>query len=68
MVAGRQLPSDAELLASLPQKLDTVGELKTLLTGLHVLKLCIGNDDERYFDIQAVRKGIFRDSTGHYII
>ncbi len=47
MVGGRQLSSDAELLASLPQKLDTVGELKTLLTGLHVLKLCIGNDDER---------------------
>ncbi len=64
LVAGHCLPSDAELLAALPQNLNTVRDVKKVIDGLDSLQLCTGNDDERYFSIQAARKGVFKGSTG----
>ena len=36
----------------------------TVIEGMASFKFCCGNEDEKYFSVQASRKGLFKDSTG----
>ena len=42
----------------------SVSRITELLERLDKAKLCFGNPDEKYFGMQAARKGRFMDSSG----
>ena len=63
-VGERRIASDNIPLAALPQTLNSVSKVRRLIEGLETLKFCTGNEDEKYFPVQAARKGLFKDPTG----
>ena len=63
-VGKRRIASDNIPLAALPQTLNSVSKVRRLIEGLETLKFCTGNEDEKYFPVQAARKGLFKDPTG----
>ncbi len=63
LLAGHPCEEPLDFL-QLPQKLHTVQDVRKVIDNLNGLQLCAGNDDDRYFTIQAARKGTFKDHTG----
>lgn len=63
-VAGVGYASSSDLLATLPQVLASAGKVRQAIDGLESLYFCTGNGDEKYFSVQAARKGVFKDYTG----
>lgn len=63
-VGAGKIESDRKPLSALPQMLTTVSAVVSVMKGMDSFRFCPGNEDERYFPIQAARKGVFKDSTG----
>lgn len=63
-IGQHRISSDRKPLSTLPQLLTTVSALRRVIEGVESLKFCPGNEDDKYFSVQAARKGIFKDSTG----
>ena len=59
-IGGDKIGSDREPPSTLPQVLTTVSAVMRVIVGIDSLKFCPGNEDERYFPIQAARKGYSR--------
>lgn len=58
------MESSRRLLSSLPQFITTVSSVLRVIEGIDSFSFCRGNEDEKYFSVQASRKGVLRDSTG----
>ena len=48
-----------------PFQASSVNNVITAIQFLGEYSFCCGNDDEKYFAVQAERKGIFKDPTGN---
>lgn len=51
-------------LLDLPQTLNTLNQLRRVTERMESFKICTGNENEKYFPLQAARKGML-DSTGN---
>ena len=56
--------SDCALLRDFCQTVSSVHQLIQLLAQIDEGKLCIGNPNPKFFDLQASHKGIFKNSSG----
>lgn len=64
LIGEGRLSSDCSVLAALPHSLSSVTNVRKAISRLESLHYCTGNEDEKYFSVQAARKGVFKDSTG----
>ncbi len=65
LIGRQQIESHSKQLGALPQALTSVANVRRSIEGLEALKFCTGNEDSRYFPVQAARKGVFKDPTGN---
>ena len=52
-------PADCPQIAQLPDTLNTVTHLETVLSTIGGLKVCEGNADEKFTCLSEARKGVF---------
>lgn len=64
LIGGSSLSSQCDVLSALPSCLCSVTNVRKVIDGLESLHYCTGNEDQKYFSVQAARKGVFKDSTG----
>ena len=48
-----------------PTQLRSAVEVSSLLQAIDTCHYCNGNEDERFFPLQAARKGVFKDASGN---
>lgn len=65
-IGQHRIDSHSKQLGALPQTLLSPTDVKRSIDGLESLHFCTGNEDARYFPLQAARKGVFKDSSGPY--
>ena len=63
-IRGEKISSNRKPLCALPQVLTIVSTLMRVTECLDSMRFCPGNMDEKYFPIQAAKKGVFKNSTG----
>ena len=66
-VQSHKLLSSCDVFSSLPQVVQTVSDMKTVLHYVDSCAICIGNNDEKFEPLVSSRKGNFMDSSGMYI-
>lgn len=63
-IGRQQLKSNSKQLCALPQTLSSVSSVRLSVKGLESMQFCTGNEDSKYFPVQAARKGIFKNPSG----
>lgn len=63
-IGQQRVESRSKHLGALPQVLTSLSNVRHSVEGLESLHFCTGNEDSKYFAVQAARKGVFKDPTG----
>ncbi len=64
VVGKKELKSSLAPFDILTQRVVSVSGVIEVVRYIESCHLCVGNNDKRYFELQAARKGKFMDSTG----
>ena len=64
----REVPRECELLIGSPELLQSVEAVTQILQLLDGCKLCIGNEDECFFELIAWRGGKFMGTSNSYVV
>ena len=65
-IHGKSLDLTRTHLDPQPKKLQSAIALSSLLMAIDSSHYCTGNEDERFFPLQAARKGVFKDASGNF--
>jgi hypothetical protein len=65
-IQGKQIDLSHTHLNYLPSKLQSAAAVSNLLQAINSCCYCSGNEDKRFFPLQASRKGMFMDASGNF--